>query len=221
VKQRIRVLLVDDHGVVREGLRTLLAQEADIHVVGEAATGEQALAQVAAARPEVVLLDLAMPGMDGLETLRRIRQRPQAPQVVVLTSFADDHKVRDAVAAGAIGYLLKDVLKSDVLRAIRGAVEGRPSLHPEAQRHLMRRVAAPAEASAADALTPRERDVLELIARGHSNKSIASRLALTEGTVKGYVSVILSKLGVAHRTQAALYAVKHGLVPPGDPKEHA
>jgi DNA-binding NarL/FixJ family response regulator len=159
-------------------------------------------------------MDLVMPGVGGLEALARIREACPGSQVVVLTNFASDQTVRDAIANGAVGYLLKDVLKSELLQAIRNACLGRPSLHPEAQRHLMRRVTAPPERHPADELTPREKTVLERIARGRSNKQIASELQLTEGTVKGYVSAILDKLGVEDRTQAALYAVRHKLVDP-------
>lgn len=209
----IKVMIVDDHELVREGLRSVLLQEPSVEVVGEAADGEQAVEAAWRLRPEVVLMDLSMPGLDGIEALTRIRARTPETQVVVLTNFASDQKVRDAVAAGAIGYLLKDVLKAELVQAIRNAREGRPSLHPEAQRLLMRRVTTPAPPPEAGELTPRERSVLELIAGGHSNKSIASVLNLSEGTVKGYVSAVLSKLGVDDRTQAALYAVKHGLAP--------
>jgi DNA-binding NarL/FixJ family response regulator len=209
---RIRVLIVDDHEIVREGLRTVLAEQADVEVVGEAGDGERAVALSRALSPDVVLMDLVMPGMGGLEALGHIREAAPAAQVVVLTNFASDQTVRDAVANGAVGYLLKDVHKSELLQAIRNARQGRPSLHPEAQRHLMRRLAAPPAHHPADELTPRERTVLELIGRGCSNKRIASELQLTEGTVKGYVSTVLAKLGVDDRTQAALYAVKHGLV---------
>ena len=209
---RIRVLIVDDHEIVREGLRTVLAEQADVEVVGEAGDGERAVSLVRALGPDVVLMDLVMPGMGGLEALAQIREAAPAAQVVVLTNFASDQTVRDAVANGAVGYLLKDVHKSELLQAIRNARQGRPSLHPEAQRHLMRRVVAPAVSHPADELTPRERTVLELIGRGCSNKRIAAELQLTEGTVKGYVSTVLAKLGVDDRTQAALYAVKHGLV---------
>lgn len=208
----VRVLIVDDHEIVREGLRTVLRQEKDVEVVGEAGDGERAFAMARSLSPDVVLMDLVMPGMDGLEALKRIRQACPHTQVVVLTNLASDQTVRDAIAGGAVGYLLKDVMKSELMQAIRNAQLGRPSLHPEAQRHLMRRVSTPGERSLADDLTPRERTVLERIAHGRSNKQIASELQLTEGTVKGYVSAVLDKLGVDDRTQAALYAVKHGLV---------
>jgi len=184
-------------------------------VVGEAADGERALALSRSLSPDVVLMDLVMPGVDGLTALKRIREACPHTQVVVLTNLASDQTVRDAIANGAVGYLLKDVMKSELMQAIRNAQLGRPSLHPEAQRHLMRRVSTPAERNAADDLTPRERTVLERIAHGRSNKQIAAELQLTEGTVKGYVSAVLDKLGVDDRTQAALYAVKHGLVKEG------
>ena len=207
----IRVLIVDDHAIVREGLRTLLSEEPGIEVVGEAANGVEALVSATRLQPDVILMDLVMPEMDGLEATKLIREGGSASRILVLTSFADDQRVRAAIRAGAIGYLLKDVLKDDLLHAIRTAAQGRPALHPEAQRQLMQQVAAPAPPSLLEDLTARERDVLRLIARGQSNKEIAATLHLTEGTVKGYVSAILAKLGVDDRTQAALYAVKHGL----------
>jgi DNA-binding NarL/FixJ family response regulator len=209
----IRVLIADDHQIVREGLRTVLAQEPELAVVGDAASGEEAVAMARALEPDVVLMDLVMPGLGGLEALARIRETCPRSQVVVLTNFASDQAVRDAVAAGAMGYLLKDVLKNELLQAIRNAHEGRPSLHPEAQRHLMRRVTRPTPPRPDAELTPRERTVLERLACGQSNKTIAGELGLTEGTVKGYVSAILSKLGLEDRTQAALFAVRHGLAP--------
>ncbi len=208
----IRVLIVDDHEIVREGLVTLLAEEPDIEVVGQAGSGTEAIIMAVELRPDLVLMDLVMPGMNGIEATRRIREASEESQVLVLTSFADDQRVRDAIEAGAIGYLLKDVLKADLLRAIWMAAQGKPTLHPEAQRYLMRQMGAPSPSARLKMLTSREREVLRLLAQGHSNKEIAIILHLTEGTVKGYVSAILSKLDVADRTQAALYAVKHGLL---------
>lgn len=214
----IRVLIADDHAIVREGLRSLLGEEHDLEVVGEAASGEAAVAEVQRHAPDVVLLDVRMPGkLDGLGALARIRALRPATQVVMLTTFSGEREVKEAVASGAIGYLLKDALKDEILRAIRNAAVGRPSLHPEAQRHLMRRVAASREPAPHEALTARELSVLLLLGRGHSNRGIATRLDLSEGTVKGYVSTVLSKLGVEDRTQAALYAVRHDLVTP-DPE---
>lgn len=206
----IRVLLVDDHAIVREGLRALLSEEPGIGVAGEAANGAQAVALAAELRPEVVLMDLVMPEMDGIEATRRIRAASPASRVLVLTSFAGDAQVHAAIEAGALGYLLKDVLKPELVRAIRAAAQDSPTLHPEVQRRLMRQLAAPPKPSPLEGLTERERSVLALIARGHSNKEIAAALHLTEGTVKGHVSAILLKLGVADRTQAALLAVRHG-----------
>lgn len=212
----VRVMIVEDHGIVREGLRNLLAEEAGLEVVAEASNGSDALGAALEARPDVVLLDLVMPGMDGVEVIRALRLRHPRLQVVVLTSFADEPRVRGAVAAGAIGYLLKDVLKAELVQAIRNAAGGIPSLHPEAQRRLMDRVSRPSAPGPTE-LTPRERGVLELVARGQSNRAIAATLGLTEGTVKGYVSAVLAKIGVADRTQAALWAIHQGLVPASDP----
>jgi two-component system, NarL family, response regulator LiaR len=206
----IRVLLVDDHVIVREGLRTLLSEEPEIKVVGEAANGAEAVALTATLHPDVILMDLVMPEMDGIQAMQGIREVSPSSRVLVLTSFGDNQHVRDAIQAGAIGYLLKDVLRADLLRAIHAAAQGQPTLHPEAQRQLMRQVTTPAR-SLLDDLTPRERDVLRLIVRGQSNKEIAATLHVTEGTIKGYVSTILAKLDVADRTQAALYAVKYDM----------
>src|SRR5688572_26041352 len=211
----IRVLIVDDHEIVREGLQTLLSEEADFELVGMAADGVAAIALAEAERPDVILMDLLMPGLDGIEATRRILSENPAVRVLVLTTFADDQHVREAIQAGAIGYLLKDVLKGDLVRALRDAAMGRPALHPEVQQHLMREVAGRTSSSQEQAphvsLTEREIGILRLIAEGRSNKEIAFALHLTEGTIKGYVSTIFDKLGVEDRTQAALYAVKHGL----------
>jgi DNA-binding NarL/FixJ family response regulator len=207
----IRVLIVDDHQIVREGLETLLTEDATVQVVGQAANGVEAVAMAASLQPDVILMDLVMPEMDGIEATRRIRQLNAGSHILVLTSFADDQRVRDAIQAGAIGYLLKDVLKAELMRAIQSAAQGKPALHPEAQSYLMRQVNGVATQPGLPYLTKREHKVLALIARGRSNKEIAAALHLTEGTVKGYVSAILAKLGVADRTQAALYAIRHGL----------
>ena len=213
----IRILIVDDHEIVREGLQTLLSEEADFEVVGMTGDGAAAVALAESQKPDVILMDLVMPGLDGIETTRRIRSNNPEARVLVLTTFADDQRVREAIQAGAIGYLLKDVLKADLSRALRDAAVGRPSLHPEVQGHLMREMAGRTTSSEGTAphvsLTEREVGILRLIAEGRSNKEIAAALYLTEGTVKGYVSTIFDKLGVEDRTQAALYAVKHGLAP--------
>ena len=207
----VKVMIVDDHAIVREGLTMLLGEEADIEVVGEARNGVDALSHVGRLNPDVVLMDLVMPEMDGIAATTEIRKKYPQCQVLVLTSFAEDQRVPDAIQAGAVGYLLKDILKADLLRAIHAAARGEPTLHPEAQRQLMQQVISPPTTSLLESLTEREMDVLRLIARGNNNKEIASILHLTEGTVKGYVSTILGKLQVADRTQAALYAVKHGV----------
>jgi DNA-binding NarL/FixJ family response regulator len=212
----IRVLIVDDHEIVREGLQTLLAEEPDFEVVGTTGDGAAAVDLAEMTKPDVIVMDLVMPGVDGIEATQRIvRNNPDA-RVLVLTTFADDKRVREAIQAGATGYLLKDILKADLLRALRDAAIGRPSLHPEVQQHLMREVAGKPSASQRQAsphlsLTEREIGILRLIAEGRSNKEIAATLYLTEGTIKGYVSTIFDKLDVQDRTQAALYAVKHGL----------
>jgi DNA-binding NarL/FixJ family response regulator len=209
----IRVLIVDDHEIVREGLQTLLAEEPDFEVVGTAGDGAAALKLAESTQPDVIIMDLVMPALDGIEATRRIHRNNPDARVLVLTTFADDRRVREAIQAGATGYLLKDVLKADLLRALRDAALGRPSLHPEVQQHLMREVAGKASPEQAPhtSLTEREIGILRLIAEGRSNKEIAAALYLTEGTIKGYVSTIFDKLGVEDRTQAALYAVKHGL----------
>ena len=208
----LRLLVVDDHPIVREGLRTLLAEESAIECIGEAASGEEAVRLAQEARPDVILMDLMMPGMDGVEAIRRIRERDPQMQIVALTSFSEEQTVRSAIEAGAVGYLLKDVLRDELLRAIRNAAAGRPSLHPQAQRHLIQRVRRSGERSPLDELTPRERGILERIARGQNNKTIAGALQLSQGTVKGHISRIFDKLGVQDRTQAALLAVRLGLV---------
>ncbi len=206
----IRVLIVDDHEIVREGLQILLAEEAEFEVVGAAGDGATALALAEQLNPDVILMDLVMPDLDGIEVTRRILAGKPSARVLILTTFAEDQRVRDAIRVGAIGYLLKDVLKADLLRALRDAAVGRASLHPEAQQYLMRQVAESEVQLPHASLTKREADILRLIADGRSNKEIAMALHLTEGTIKGYVSTIFDKLGVADRTQAALYAVKHG-----------
>lgn len=207
----IRVLIVDDHEIVREGLQTLLSEETDFKVVGLAGNSDSALAMVKQHTPDVVLMDIAMPGRDGIETTKLIVSASPSARVLILTSYSDDMRVRDAIQAGATGYLLKDVLKPDLLNAIRSAAAGKPTLHPDAQQYLMRQLSG-ADAPPHSRLTAREFNILQLIAGGNSNKEIALALNLTEGTVKGYVSAVFNKLGVADRTQAALYAVEHGLV---------
>ena len=209
----IRVLIVDDHEIVREGLQILLSEESEFEVVGLAGDSEAALALVKQLNPDVILMDLVLPGLDGIETTKRIVAANPSAKVLVLTSYSDDLRVRDAIQAGAIGYLLKDVLKAELLNAIRSAAAGKPALHPDAQQYLMRQLSG-TDASPHSRLTAREFNILQLLAEGKSNKEVALALSLTEGTVKGYVSTIFDKLGVADRTQAALYAVEHGLLRP-------
>ena len=205
----IRVLIADDHEIVLRGLRMTIEGEDDMQLAGEARNGAQAIELVEATQPDVVLLDIQMPEMDGIEATRRLRaSHPKLP-ILVLTSFSDDARLYSALRAGASGYLLKDVSGDQLIQAIRGAATGKPELHPEIARKLMAQMPPPEDPFAE--LTPRELDVLKLLARGLSNKEIALELVLTEVTVKGYVSAILSKLEVADRTQAALLAARYGL----------
>ena len=209
----IRVLIVDDHGVVREGLRAYLELESDIEVVGEARDGQEAVRRTEELHPDVVLMDLVMPNMDGVDATTHIKQTLPDTHVIILTSFLEDERVVPAIRAGATSYLLKDVAAGELARAIRGARAGQAQLHPEVARRLMQQVTAPKKTDAAAQLTEREREVLRLLADGRSNKEIARSLVVSERTVKGHVSNILGKLGLQDRTQAALYAVRHGLAP--------
>jgi DNA-binding NarL/FixJ family response regulator len=215
MRKPVRVLIADDHQVVREGLQMILAEsDGEIVVVGEASDGDEVVRLAKTVQPDVVLMDLSMPRVDGLEATRRLRDAGVDSRVLILTSFAEGEGVRDAIRAGVTGYLMKDVPKAELLAAIRLAADGVPTLHPRAQQHLMRGIAEPETPSPFVGLTPRERDVLALLARGESNKRIAAALNLSIGTVKGYVSAIFEKLGVEDRTQAALLAAKHDVVPP-------
>jgi DNA-binding NarL/FixJ family response regulator len=209
----LRLLIVDDHEMVREGLTLLLSEAEDITVVGQAGRGSDVLPLVLSLQPDVVLLDLFLPDTSGVEVTRQLKAAGSMARVLILTSSADGQHVKDALQAGATGYLLKDLLRHDLLDAIRAAAQGRPTLHPVAQAHLVR-ATAPAPPSPLDSLTERERAVLKLLAEGNANKEIALALGLTVGTVKGYVSIVLNKLNVADRTQATLLAIKYGLVDP-------
>jgi len=219
----VSVLIVDDHAMVRQGLQTFLSLHEDIDVVGEAANGLEAVEQVREHWPDVVLMDLVMPEMDGIEATRRIRELSPETQVLALTSFIEDEKVFAAIEAGALGYLLKDVSPDDLAESIKAAHHGEAQLHPEVTKKLMGRVAAKArqsdpappkpKESNSEELTEREFEVLRLIATGMSNREIAQALTIAEKTVKTHVSNILSKLHLADRTQAAIYALQNGLGP--------
>ena len=209
----IRVLIADDHAVVRQGLRTFLELQEDIEVVGDVADGSAVVEAAVDRAPDVVLMDLVMPGIGGVEAIRRLRERRPQARVLVLTSFQEDEKIFPAVRAGAAGYLLKDVEPAELVRAIRTAHEGEAVLHPAVAARLMEEFSSEDVRGAGESgLTGREQEVLELIGRGLPNKLIARELGIAEKTVKTHVSAILAKLGVTDRTQAALYAVRNGLV---------
>ncbi len=204
----VRVLLVDDHAVVRQGLRLFLGLDPLIDVVGEAANGEEALAEAARLRPDVVVMDLMMPVMDGITATRLLRRQLPDTEVIALTSTLEEHKVNGAIDAGAMGYMLKDASSDTLAEAIHAAARGEVRLHPEAARRLVRDFRSP---DMRENLTPKEVIVLQLIAHGHSNRDIAQDQGVAEATVKTHVSRLLGKLGLESRTQAALYALRHGL----------
>ena len=204
----IRVLIVDDHPVVRSGLEQLLGGAADITVVGSAADGAEAVALTHERHPDVVLMDLSMPGTGGIEATRRIRAAEPAVHVVVLTSFSDRERILDAVDAGAIGYLLKDADPDELLRGIRAAAQGEAPLAPKAALALITERAGPPEGQS---LSPREREVLSLVGKGLPNKLIARRLSISEKTVKAHLTSVFQRIGVSDRTQAALWAQRHDL----------
>lgn len=213
----IKLLLADDHAMVRRGLQVFLSTQTEIRLIGEAATGQETLAQVEALQPDVVLMDINMPGMSGIEATVRIKQLHPHVKVIILTSFSDQDHVLPAIRSGAKGYLLKDIEPEELVRAIHNVYKGKVELHPDVAGQLMSQYAESDQASPVIAddgisgLTAREQDVLRLIASGKSNRSIAEELFISEKTVKSHVSRILSKLGLTDRTQAAIFAVKHGL----------
>ncbi len=212
----IRILLVDDHAVVREGLRAFLTLQEGFEIVGEAADGEEAIERAAALAPDVILMDLVMPRLDGVSAMRELRRRASHSRVIVLTSFLDDDRLLPALEAGAAGYLLKNSQPAELARAIRAAHAGEAIIDPTAAARLVSVLSDEARprsggARGLEQLTDRERDVLALIARGRSNKRIALELGISEKTVKNHVGHVLAKLGVADRTQAALLAVQEGL----------
>lgn len=210
----ITILIVDDHAVVRQGLRTFLELQSDMTVVGEADNGRSAVELVQSLLPDLVLMDLVMPQMDGIEATRQIRAAAPQTRVLVLTSFTEDEKVFPAIKAGALGYLLKDVAPGELIKAIQAAYQGEAQLHPEIAKKLMGELAGKSSAVPLADLTERESEVLRLIARGLNNQEIATSLTISHKTVKTHVSNILSKLHLADRTQAAIYALQQGIATP-------
>jgi NarL family two-component system response regulator LiaR len=208
----VRVLVVDDHVVVRRGIRALLSTDSGLRVVGEAANGAQAIRAAADLSPDVILMDLVMPEVDGIEAVKQIKAHEPSARILVLTSFSTDDKVLPALKAGALGYLLKDSGPDELIQAIYQVYRGESSLHPQIARKLLREiVAGESRPETADPLTPREVEVLKLVAQGQSNHDIATELRVSEATVRTHVSSILAKLHLASRTQAALYALRSGL----------
>lgn len=216
----IQVLIVDDQAIVRKGIRALLAEVDYVQVVGEASDGEEAVAQAQDFSPDVILMDLVMPGVDGIEAIRRITHCCEKIRVLVLTSFASDDKVFPAIKAGALGYLLKDSEPADLLQAIQQVHRGEPSLHPIIARKVLQEMQRPSKRPPTpDPLTEREVQVLRLVARGMTNRQIADRLAVTEATVRSHVSNTLGKLHLANRVQATLYALQEGITSLGNSEE--
>jgi NarL family two-component system response regulator LiaR len=220
-KGPIRVLVVDDQAIVRKGIRALLAQVGAIAVVGEASNGQEAVAEAQALDPDVTLMDLAMPVMDGIEAIRQITARQPGARILVLTSFTGDDKVFPAIKAGALGYLLKDSEPADLIQAIELVSRGEPSLHPSIAIQVLKELRRPAQQTRPpNALTAREVEVLRLVAKGLSNREVAEQLATTEATIKTHVSSILSKLHVANRVQATLHALQEGIATLEDSPEN-
>ena len=205
----IRLLLVDDHTVVRQGLKMVLSLEPGLNIIGEAGNGQEALDLIPKLQPQVILMDLLMPVMDGVSAIRAIKKTYPDIEVVALTSVLEDRLVIDAVEAGAAGYLLKETGPEELIEAIRAAAKGEVRLHPKAQKRLVKEVRTP---EMRESLTERETATLRLVAKGYANKEIATELGVSEVTVKTHVSSILSKLNLSSRTQAALFALKEGIV---------
>lgn len=227
IRRAIRVFIAEDHAIVRKGIRALLTMAPDMEVVGEASNGREAIPRVESLRPDVILMDLVMPEMDGIEAIRRITARQPEARILVLTSFATDDKVFPAIKAGALGYLLKDSDPEELVRAIRQVYRGESSLHPKIARKLLRELSEgqrpsrpdPTLARSVEPLTEREVEVLRLVAQGQSNREIGNQLTISEGTVRTHVSNILGKLHLASRTQATLYALREGLASLEDAEE--
>jgi len=212
--EMIRILITDDHAIVREGLRTLIGTEPGMEVVGEATDGLEAVKTACDLRPDVILMDMAMPHMGGLEAIQKIKQQCPEAQILVLTSFSDDETVFPAIKAGALGYLLKNTSPERLLSAIRDVHQGKPSMSSDIANKLMRELQRESNLPPTkEPLTNRELDVLKLVAQGMTNQEIAAELVIGEGTVRTHVSNILSKLHLANRTQAALYALREGYSP--------
>jgi two-component system, NarL family, response regulator LiaR len=210
--KKIRILVVDDESVVREGVVAILSYQSDFEVVAEAENGLQALELARKTKPDVVLLDMVMPKQDGLATIPKLKEILPEARILVLTSFAEADRVYQTIKAGALGYLLKDATRVQLLQAIRDVAKGQASIHPTVALKVIHEIDHPSELMyTSEPLTPRELDTLRLIARGHSNQEIATALTVHERTVAKYVSNILDKLHLANRTQAALYAVREGL----------
>lgn len=210
--EKIRILIADDHAIVREGLRALLATEPGLELVAEATDGIQAVTKARALKPDVILLDLMMPRMDGVEAITEIKKDWQEARIIVLTSFSDDEKVFSAIRSGALGYLLKDSSPQDLLHAIHTVANGEGFLSPTIASKVMREINQPPKLPPTkDPLTERENEILQLVAQGLTNDQIAEKLVVSERTVRTHVSNILAKLQLANRTQAALYALKEGL----------
>lgn len=214
---RIRVLIADDHAILRKGIRALLSTEPDMEVVGEASDGMETVAQARALHPDVILMDLVMPQMDGIEATRQIAAAQPGVRILVLTSFAADDKIFPAIKAGALGYILKDSGPVELVQAIHQVHRGQPSLEPAIALKVLHEISHPAQQRPSpDPLSERELEVLRLLAQGKSNREIADQLVITELTVRTHVSNILGKLHLASRTQAALWALKEGLASLGD-----
>ena len=212
--EAIRILITDDHAVVREGLRTLIRTEPGMEVIGEAADGVEAVQMACELKPDVILMDMVMPRMGGLEAIQKIKEQCPETQILVLTSFSDDETVFPAIKAGALGYMLKDTSPDRLLSAIRDVHQGNPSMSPDIAKKLMSDLHRKSNLPPTkEPLTDREMDVLKLIAQGMTNQEIADQLVISEGTVRTHVSNILSKLHLANRTQAALYALREGYTP--------
>lgn len=213
-EKTIGILIVDDYAVVRQGLRALIDTTSDIQVVGEAADGVTAVHQAAALHPDIIIMDLVMPRLSGIEAIAAIKEADDQARILVLTNFSDEPRVLAALGAGAQGYLLKDAMLTDVLAAIREVYAGKLTLHPSINQVLIRSMQLPepeVKTAVVATLTNREQEVLLLVAKGYSNQMIATQLQIDERTVRIHVSHILQKLAVENRTQAALYALRHGL----------